>query len=257
MRGMTRSRRHAPQRSLAVWLAGRIGLEAYAGMAERLAWDVSEPDGRPPTLVLYEPEPSITIGRAGSRTDVDLSDDELRSRQIAIRFIGRGGGAVPHGPGQVGIALFATLEDLGLARHDVGGYLERFEAAIEGAVRGLRCGAARDSRAAGIFGRTGLLAAVGIAVRRGVAWHGGFLNVQPLAFPMHRVRTAPMAAAAGMRTMSSIETDVQRRVRVQDARTMIIEQVADAFGFAESHVHPGMPVSVREVPLREPASRAG
>ena len=65
---------------VAVWLAGTIGLDAYASMAERLAWDVSEPDGRPPTLVLYELPPAITIGRLGSRADVALSDDELRSR---------------------------------------------------------------------------------------------------------------------------------------------------------------------------------
>ena len=106
---MTMKRPLPVTRSLAVWLAGRIGLDAYATMAERLAWDVSEPGGRPPTLVLYEPEPAITIGRAGSRTDVALTDDDLRSHQLTIRFVGRGGGAILHGPGQVGIALFARL----------------------------------------------------------------------------------------------------------------------------------------------------
>ena len=60
---------------VAVWLAGSIGLDAYGAMAERLAWEVSEPDGRPPTLVLYDLAPSITIGRLGSRTDVEIADD--------------------------------------------------------------------------------------------------------------------------------------------------------------------------------------
>ena len=32
--------------AVAVWLAGTIGLDAYGAMAERLAWEVSEPDGR-------------------------------------------------------------------------------------------------------------------------------------------------------------------------------------------------------------------
>jgi len=244
-------------RSLAVWLAGRIGFDAYGEMAERLAGEVAESDGRPPTLVLYEPAPAITIGRAGSRIDVDLTDEELQSRQLPIRFTGRGGGAVLHGPGQVGIALFARLEDLGLGRHDVGGYLERFESALEGAVRALRCGAARDSRAAGIFGRTGLLAAIGIAVRRGVVWHGGFLNVQPSSQPAHRVRSVPVAAGPGVRTMSAVETDVQRRVRLQDARTAIARQVADSFGFPHMHIHAGFPVAVRASSHSEPVSRVG
>lgn len=244
-------------RSLAVWLAGRIGVDAYAALAEQLAWEVSEPGGRPPTLVLYEPVAAITIGRLGSRVDVDLGDDELRSSQLTIRFVGRGGGAVLHGPGQVGIALFARLTDLGFARHDVGGYVDRFEAMLEGAVRALRCGAGRDSRVAGIFGRTGLLAAVGIAIRRGIAWHGGFLNVEPWGLPLHRVRSVPVAAGPGMRTMSTVATDVQRKVRLQDARSAVVQQVVDVFGFAESHIHAGFPLPIREPHPPEPVSRVG
>lgn len=254
---MSRKRTTAVTRSLAVWLAGRIGQEAYATLAERLAWDVSEPGGRPPTLMLYEPEPSITIGRAGSRTDVDLTDDDLRARQLAIRFVGRGGGAILHGPGQVGVALFARLEDLGLHRHDVGGYLDRLESALEGAVREVRCGAARDSKVSGIFGRTGLLAAVGVAIRRGIAWHGGFLNVERNLLPTHRVRTAPLAAAPAMRTMSSIEADVQRRVRLQDVRSALVHHVVDAFGFSQPHIQSGLPVGISPARPPESVSRVG
>jgi lipoyl(octanoyl) transferase len=252
-------RQGLPSRPLSVWLAGPIGLDAYWAMAERLAWEVSEPDGRPPTLVLYELEPGVTIGRLGSRTDVDLSDDELRSRRLAIRFVGRGGGAVLHGPGQLGIALFAKLEDLGFGRYDVGSYLERFEAGLEGAVRAVRCGAARDSHMHGIFGRTGLLAAVGIAVRRGVAWHGGFLNVQPALELFHRVRTVPVAAGLGMRTMSSIEADVQRKVRLQDARSAVVQHMADAFAFPQAHIQSGFPFPIRGAGPSQPefVSRVG
>jgi lipoyl(octanoyl) transferase len=248
----------APRRALAAWLAGPIGLDAALAMAERLAWDVSEPDGRPPTLVLFELEPSITIGRAGSRTDVDLTDEELRGQTLPLKFVGRGGGAVVHGPGQVCVSLFATLPDLGLGRYDVGGYLERFEHALEAAVRAVRCGAARDSSLPGIFGRTGLLAAVGVAVRRGVVWHGGFLNVCPELSLHHRVRSLPVAAKTGMRTMGSIEADVQRPVRLQDVRSALVQQMADAFAFPRVHVQAGFPVPAGGVPRsREVIKRVG
>lgn len=247
-----------PRRALAAWLAGPIGIDAALAMAERLAWEVSEPAGRPPTLVLFELEPSITIGRAGSRTDVDFTDDELRSHRLPLRFIGRGGGALLHGPGQVCASLFATLADLGLGRHDMGGYLERFEHALEAAVRTVRCGAARDSSLPGIFGRTGLLAAVGVALRRGVVWHGGFLNVCPALALHHRVRTLPVAARAGMRTMGSIEADVQRPVRLQDVRSALVQQMVDAFGFPRVHVQAGFPVPVGGMPRpREVIKRVG
>jgi lipoyl(octanoyl) transferase len=243
---MNRHDADAPdRRPVAVWMGGGIGLDAYGRMAERLAWEVSEPEGRPPTLVLFDMEPSITIGRLGSRADVDFSEEELRSRRLEARFVGRGGGAVLHGPGQIGIALFAALEDLGLGRQAVGGYVERLETGLEAAVRSLRCGAARDSRAHGVFGRTGLLAAVGIALRRGVAWHGAFLNVQPDMELQRRVRSVPVAAGIGMRTMGSVESDVQRRVRMQDARAAVVEHVVDAFGFPRALIQAGFPLPLR------------
>jgi lipoyl(octanoyl) transferase len=240
---------------VAVWLGGRIGLDAYGAMAERLAWEVSEPDGRPPTLVLYDPEPAITIGRLGSRADVGFSDDELESLGLGVRFVGRGGGAVLHGPGQIGIAFFAALADLGLGRHAVGPYLERLESGLEAAVRALRCGTARDSGAHGIFGRTGLLAAVGVAVRRGVACHGAFLNVQVPVELHRRVKIQPVAAAAGALTMGSIEADVQRRVRLQDARAALVEHLVEAFEFPRSSIQSGFPVPLVQAGPRSSSRR--
>lgn len=251
-----RDPRPAQQRSLSVWMAGRIGWEAYLRMAEQLAWEVSEPDGRPPTLVLCELAPSITIGRLGSRADVDLTEEELAARSLAVRFVGRGGGAVAHLPGQVFAALFVPLAGVGLGRHAIGPFVERFETGLEGAIRTLRCGTARDSRAAGVFGRSGLLAAVGIAVRRGVSWHGAFLNVSPALDTVRRVRTVPGRGAGGGAIMGSVEADLGRRVRLPDARAALVEQVADAFGFGPPHVHAGFPLPVRDAGAQQEHSRS-
>ncbi len=38
---------------LSVWLAGQIDFEAYLKLAERLAWEASEPAGRGPTLLIF------------------------------------------------------------------------------------------------------------------------------------------------------------------------------------------------------------
>lgn len=232
------------RRPAMVWLAGTIGLDAWGAMGERLAWDVSEPDGRPPTLVICEFEPSITVGRLGSRFDVELTDEELSRERTPLRFTGRGGGAILHYPGQVHVALFARLSDLGLDPCDAGGLVERMETALEGTVRRLRCPAARDSGRHGVFGRVGLLAAVGMAVRRGVSSQGAWLNVTPAPAVGRRVRTAcglPRDGAA----MSSIEADVRRRVRLQDARSALVEQLVDAYAFPSCHVQSGFPFPLR------------
>jgi len=251
-----------PPRSLAVWLAGRIEWAAYARLAERLAWDVSEPEGRGPTLVLCELEPCITIGRQGSRADVLFTDEELAGRRLPLRFVGRGGGAVLHGPGQVFVALFARLEDLGLRRHDVGGYLERFETSIATALRGMRCGPVlRVPGVGGLRGRSGLLAATGVAWRRGVVWHGGFVNVCPGVEPFGRVRSAaaaPGAAPAALvSTMGSVEADVRRRVRLQDFRTAVARALAEVLCQGRSHIHAGFPLAVPGPRSPETISRVG
>jgi len=214
-------------------------------MAECLAGEAAAAGGRNPTLVVFEPAPSITIGRLGSRADVAIDDDELASRQLPLRFTGRGGGAVLHGPGQVGISLFASLADLGLAPHDVGGCLERFETALAAVVRSLKAAAVRHPGVPGIFGRTGLVAAVGMAVRRGVVAHGGFLNVSPPLELHHRVTAIRRPTADGGLepvSMGSIEADIQRRARLQDARTAIVQHVADTFGFDQTHIQSGFPL---------------
>lgn len=234
-----------PHRPLAVWLAGRIDWAGYAVLAERLSGEVAAAGGRHPTLVLFELEPCVTIGRLGSRTDVAIDDDELRSRQLAVRFTGRGGGAVVHGPGQVCVSLFAALADLGLGPYDAGPCLERLEHGLAAALRDVQAGPIRHPGVPGVFGRTGLLAAVGLAVRRGAVSHGAFVNVSPSLELHQRVTSLRLPRTEGSRRatrMGSVEADVQRRVRLQDARTALVQHLADAFCFEQTHIHSGFPL---------------
>jgi lipoyl(octanoyl) transferase len=253
----------APRKPLAVWLAGTTRFGDYLSMAERLAGEVAEPGGRNPTLVLCEFEPVITIGRGGSRADVRLADDDLRERRLAVRFTGRGGGAVLHGPGQVVAAVFARLEDLGLAADDVGGFAGRLLRGLAAAIATVRCGSgAVVPGLHGIAGRSGLLAAAGLAVRRGVVCHGAFVNVCPSLDLFHRVDTIPRRGrpdeATVPATMGSIEADVQRRVRLQDARTAIIESISAAFDVPRMHVNAGFPIRIQSRPEQpEVVSRVG
>jgi len=254
-----------PRKPLAVWLGGTIGWDDYLAMGERLAGEVADPAGRNPTLVVCELVPGITIGRAGSRADVRLSDDELRGHRLEVAFAGRGGGAVLHGPGQVTVALVAPLVELGFATHDVGGFVAAFEAGIARAIRAVRCGAATHPGVHGVFGRRGLLAATGIAIRRGVACHGAFVNVCPPLDLHQRIDTVPARLQAGVSsgplpaTMGSIEADVQRRVRLQDVRTAVVDALADAFAVPRIHVNAGLPYRIAPSTPSQPevVTRAG
>jgi lipoyl(octanoyl) transferase len=234
-------------RPLTAWLAGRIALDSYLSLAERLAGEVAEPGGRGPTLVVSELEPIITIGRAGSRTDVLATDEELRTHRLGVRFVGRGGGAVLHGPGQVAVGLFAALGDLGMAPHDVGGLLGRLESGLESALVAVGCCPRRISGGLGLRGHCGLLAAIGVAVRRGVVRHGAFVNVSLAHGVRRRVRSVTVGAGGGaggeaVASMGSIEAELRRRVRLQEVRSALVRGVADAFGFPNTHIQAGFPL---------------
>jgi len=255
---MSRAVESAPP--LSAWLAGRIGHDAYLGLAERLAWEVSEPGGRCPTLLVCELEPAITVGRLGSRRDIQIGDDELRARGLAVRYTGRGGGAVLHGPGQIFAALFARLEDLGLPRHGVGLYLDRLEEGVVETLRLLGCAGRRVAGSHGVFGRSGLLAAIAVSVRRGVASHGVFLNIHHPADPCRRVRALGGGCGRAVPgTMGSVEAEVRRRVRFAAARSALVRCLGDAVGCPRVNLHAGFPLRL-EAPRRgaaEELSRVG
>jgi lipoyl(octanoyl) transferase len=244
---------------LSVWLAGRIDYDEYRCVAERLAWEVSEPGGRGPTLLLYEHEKLITLGRLASRRDVRLGDDQLARQGIALRFVGRGGGAVPHAPGQVAVSLFARLVDLGFGEHDVAAYVATFEEGLAAALSSLKCHPCRMPGVSGLFGSSGQLAALGISVRRGVVAHGGYVNVSTSPELFQQVRTSPAGS------MGSIEADRRRRAHASEARAAIVEHVAAAFKAEVTSLQSGIPgglpgrpgAALRGSALRSSSSRRG
>ena len=158
--------------------------------------------------------------------------------------------------------MFASLVDLGLASNAVGACVERFEQGLEQALRSLRCGPMRHPGVHGLSGRTGLVAAVGLAARRGGIAHGGFVNVCSAFDLAHRVTSQKRPLADGRQvamTMGSIEAEIRRRVRLQDARTTLVAAITESFGFDTPHVHSGFPVMPAALgsSLSETISRVG
>jgi hypothetical protein len=69
---------------------------------------------------------------------------------------------------------------------------------------------------------------------------------------------APSSGVGVPSTMGSIEADVQRRVRLQDVRTAVVQGLADAFTFPRTHVNAGFPIRFQSPPNQpEVISRVG
>jgi len=125
-----------------------------------------------------EHDPVFTLGRAGRREHV------LAAGDIPVVAVDRGGQVTYHGPGQF---VLYTLVDL--RRRDLGvrGFVATLEAAIIDllAAHGVE-GALRDG-APGVYVAGRKIAALGLRVRRGAAYHGLALNIDGDLEPFARI----------------------------------------------------------------------
>ena len=227
-RAATRARRLArdlgpeARQPLLAWLASD-DVPRWAGVIEALA--ATDASARDPDIIPFLLAPAL------------VADTPAAARAAAVRLLER----LARQDG--GTNRAAAMPDAATAVATIAKRLDgTLTAAGLPAADWLLVEPVVDSRCPGVFGRTGLLAAVGVSLRRGVLWHGGFLNVNPAIDLQRRVRAVPFAAAAGPRTMGSVEADVQRRVRPQDARALLVEQFVDACGFPRAHVQSGLPI---------------
>jgi lipoyl(octanoyl) transferase len=140
-------------------------------VARRIAGEIGD------TLVFTEHEPVFTVGlRAGADAHLLWPTDRLAREGIEVTQTNRGGDITYHGPGQlVGYPIVS------LAPHkDLHAYLRFLEQVLINTLAhlGLPTATRRDGLT-GIWLGTRKIAALGVAVRRWVTYHGFALNVAP------------------------------------------------------------------------------
>jgi hypothetical protein len=60
-----------------------------------------------------------------------------------------------------------------------------------------------------------------------------------------------------MATMGSVEAELRRKVRIQDARTVLVESIAAGCGFSRTQIQSGFPFVMPHPAPSEFASRVG
>jgi lipoyl(octanoyl) transferase len=226
-------------------LLGTIQHEQYHRLQRRLVYEISgQDDGRIVVLLCEHPR-SITVGRNGSRGFIRLSNGELRSRGLSVRWVSRGGGCVLHERGQLAIYPFVPL-----ARHgwSVGDFLSRFRSGVASTLSEMKIRCEDRPGSYGIWGRSGQLVTMGVAVRSWISCHGAFLNVNPPMSDYAFVDVMdPLKCESGQKsTMGSLLAERRRAVTIQQMRSALIPNLASAFGTDRYHLitgHPLLPIS--------------
>ncbi len=248
---MPRARtRIAPQPTMSMHLFGQVPLEDLHNLQRRLAYEAASREEGRISVLLCEHEPLITVGRGGSWADIQLSPEQLLARQLEVQFLARGGGCALHGPGRLELYAIAPLARL---RWSVGDYLRRLQIALATALEQLGIQPQQRGDDHPLWGKSGVLASFGVAVRHGIALHGAALNVCPENNWHRRVLTL---SGNRQSAMGSLLTEHAPAGRMAEVRTTLLERLPSAFGCSSSQIFSGhslLPDHTLEYQLRSAA----
>ncbi|MEJ5359297.1 MAG: lipoyl(octanoyl) transferase LipB [Desulfobacterales bacterium] len=159
------------------WRVAHLGRVAYGealALQRRLvAARAAGALGRDVVLFVEHP-PVFTTGRRGGRECLLVPEETIAARGIALVAVERGGFITYHGPGQAVVYPILHLPQNGLGVAELVSGLE--EAMIRTAAAwGVAAG--RDARNRGCWVGGKKIGSIGLAVRRGVSFHGLAFNV--------------------------------------------------------------------------------
>ena len=127
-------------------------------------------------LLLLQHNPVITIGRSGSRDNILASRSALTVAGIETHEIDRGGDVTYHGPGQL---TGYPIINLRYFKKDIHWYLRQLEETIIKVLAEYSIVGERIEGYTGVWVGNEKVAAIGVAIRRWITYHGFALNVHP------------------------------------------------------------------------------
>lgn len=223
---------YAPPRPLSAYLLGGLPFDALLALQRRLVYDISGDRDRA-ALVLCDHPAGITVGREGSASHIRANPDDLATRGLAVNWVGRGGGAMLHAPGQVACYPILALDAFNLT---AGRYVSELVAVACELCREFGVEAIPDPDRPGVRANGRRVAHVGVAVRDNVTSFGLIVNATPDldAFRSVRCDGDPLP-------MTSLARESDHRVRVTTVRQRLLELLSARFRFDRVsifHTHP-------------------
>jgi len=173
----------------------------------------------PDQLIFTEHDAVYTVGlRHGSVKNLLWAPAQLAAQGISIADTNRGGDITYHGPGQI---VGYPIVDLSAVK-DLHAYLRFLEEVMIRAVGSLGLAATRRDGLTGIWVGTRKIAAIGVAVRRWVAYHGFALNVAPHL--EHFAGIVPCGIASTDGTVTSLAAELPTPPSMTEVRAVLAQE---------------------------------
>lgn len=202
------------------------GLTQYADAYSRQLQLVKKRcDGEiPDTLIHTEHHPVITIGaRIGASKHLLWDEQTLRARGIEVVKSNRGGDITYHGPGQLVSYPIISLND---REKDLHLYLRDLEQVVINALGKLGLAAMRREGKTGIWLKQRKIAAIGVAVKHWVTYHGFAININNCLDPFEGIIPCGIEDA----TVTSMKNELGIEIDLNDVKNSVGIEFWKQFG---------------------------
>ncbi|HXV49219.1 MAG TPA: lipoyl(octanoyl) transferase LipB [Candidatus Binatia bacterium] len=173
-----------------------------------------------PDIVLFVEHPHVyTLGRGGKESNV------LAPQGVPVVRTSRGGDVTYHGPGQ--LVVYPIIDLRSKLRKDVHRYLRNLEMSAIATLKDYSLQARRRPPYTGIWVGDRKIAAIGLAVRRAITYHGLALNVNTDLSYFKRIIPCGLSWA----DITSMKRDLGPEQRLEQVRDRFLCNFASVFGY--------------------------
>jgi lipoyl(octanoyl) transferase len=168
-------------------------------------------------IILFLEHPAVfTLGRRGGREYLQVGESFLEQAGIPIVQAERGGYITFHGPGQL---VVYPIIDLEARRLGVAKFVAALEEIMLLTVRSWGLKAQRSTKNAGIWMGIRKMGSIGIALRKGISFHGLALNVNVDLTPFSWVQPCGLEGVS----MTSIQQELGEEIPMDAVLTAVKE----------------------------------
>lgn len=175
-------------------------------------------------IVLFLEHPAVfTLGRRGGRECLLVSEEFLEQSGVQVIQVERGGNITYHGPGQL---VVYPIVDLQAARVKVVDFVTGLEEVMLRTAAYWGVAAERNKANRGIWVGPNKMGSIGIAVRRGISFHGLALNINTDLTPFSWIQPCGLKDAR----MTTMQQETGSRLSMRKVRAVLKKQFESVFG---------------------------
>ena len=174
-------------------------------------------------VVLVLEHPAVfTLGKRGGRENLLVPEDVLTRHGIPIVQVERGGNITYHAPGQLVLYPIVHLEHAGIKVVDM---VDRLEEVMIRTCAEWGIQAGRNPLNRGVWVGLKKIGAIGIAVRRGVSFHGMALNVNIDLTPFGWIQPCGLEGIG----VTSMRTEAGQDLGMAEVRRLLAQHMQTVF----------------------------